>query len=71
MLYRRWASIRLKAFEPKAQDMALSEICAGFVGGSAVEGAWQAAFEVETATLEGLGVSALATDIRKAFDQLS
>ena len=71
VLYRRWSAIRLFHMRPWASEWWLPEMFGGRGCPGADTAAWGLAIEVEQATAQGQGISALALDIYKCVDQMS
>lgn len=69
-IYRRWASMRLRALEPWAGEWVMPEMYAGVAQQTTVEATYQVMADLENPTLEGTPFCGAAVDIFTLFGQI-
>ena len=69
-LYRRWASIRLRAMDRWVDTWAEPEMFAGIRGRGAADGWYETGIDMEEALAEGKHIVGAAADVHKCFDQI-
>jgi hypothetical protein len=70
VLYRRWASMRLRDLHPWIEEWMLEAMFAGIPGQGAHDGAYAAALIMERCRVSGMPFTGGAVDICKCFDQM-
>ena len=70
VLYRRWASIKLRGMKSWIAKWDRPEICAGGLHKGAEDGWWRTSLYLEKLQAQGIKYTIGAVDIRKAFDQM-
>ena len=71
VLYRKWATVRLKHLKPWVQQWAMPEMFAGVPGAGAEDAWWLTSCALESAHLTGNKVTGGALDLHKCFDQIN
>ena len=71
IVYRKWATVRLKHMKQWIQTWSHGAIFAGGENGGADEGWWTTSLEFEEHMINGNSFAGGSADIYKCFDQLS
>ena len=70
VLYRKWATLRLRDLEGWVSEWALDDMYAGTGGQGALDGSYEAALRLELAKVLGIDLTGGAGDLYKCLDQI-